>query len=232
MRGRPPATPRWPYQLGLGLAVLASSVVVLLLVALSPLALQGIVDYGADWRVLSEVGQAYGAVSALLSALALCGVALSLLLQWRQTRMSQIITARERQFELIQLGLHNPDLIYVRIRGIPDADLPKIQYAHLWVSHWKMLWDLRLVREPEISHLALELFGNDVAYAWWEKVGPHWNISRSRRSRQFMKILMEAHQLISEMYKPTTAGNGDTDLHVPAQRSPLDEPHAAQTTHD
>jgi hypothetical protein len=224
MHGRPDVDARWPYGLGLSVLSIVTAAFILALVILSPFALRAIANREDDWQTLSAVGQAYGAVSAVLSALALCGIALSLLLQWRQVRIAQIITARERQFELIQLGLTNPELIYARIDGISDDVLPHAQYANLWVAHWKLLWDLKLVREPEVAHLAAELFTDDTARLWWEKVGPHWNISGSRRSNRFVKIMMESHQRVTEARAsagapppgPTPESQG---IRLPSQRS-------------
>src|SRR5262245_16444045 len=65
-----------------------------------------------NWHALSEVGQAYGAVSAVLSGLALGGVVVSLLIQQRQARTSTQYAIRERHFDLLKLMLDQPDLMY------------------------------------------------------------------------------------------------------------------------
>jgi hypothetical protein len=67
---------------------------------------------GLDWNRLSDIGQAFGGVSAVLSALAFCAIAASLLLQWRQLRMTTVIAARERHFDLVRLAVDDP---------LPDA---------------------------------------------------------------------------------------------------------------
>jgi hypothetical protein len=56
------------------------------LVILSPFALGELARSRQDWPQLSNVGQTYGAVSALVSSFALGGVIISLLYQARDSR--------------------------------------------------------------------------------------------------------------------------------------------------
>jgi hypothetical protein len=60
------------------------------LVALSPLALTYLnVKKSTDWDRLSDIGQTYGAASALLAGLALTGVAASLFFQAREAKATR-----------------------------------------------------------------------------------------------------------------------------------------------
>jgi hypothetical protein len=59
------------------------------LVAASPFALRMLDLQSRDWERLSWVGQTYGAASALLSVLALIGIAVSLTLQARESNASR-----------------------------------------------------------------------------------------------------------------------------------------------
>jgi hypothetical protein len=62
--------------------VIALTAFVLGSILLSPLLLRQIAKLGGvDWAKLSNIGQTYGAASAILSALAVGGVAISLFLQ-------------------------------------------------------------------------------------------------------------------------------------------------------
>jgi hypothetical protein len=81
----------------------------LVLVVFSPLALQAIASFpNLDWGKLSNVGQTYGAVSALLAAIAIVGVALSVLLQLRETRFNRLESGRSRHHELLRMAMENP----------------------------------------------------------------------------------------------------------------------------
>src|SRR4051794_23078917 len=87
---------------------------------------------------LSDVGQAYGGVSAVLSALAFCAIAASLLLQFQQTRSASIAAARERHFELVRLAIDDPDLLFLAERRRLGDDARLVARSNLWVAHWLM----------------------------------------------------------------------------------------------
>src|SRR5215471_21034949 len=59
----------------------------LALVLISPILLRQLDRIkGIDWSLLSNIGQTYGAASAILSAVALIGISISLLVQVRQAK--------------------------------------------------------------------------------------------------------------------------------------------------
>ena len=64
------------------------------LILSSPWLVRMIVPKSENWHDLSEIGQAYGGVSAILSGLAFCGIAGSLVLQWRQVQHTQTMTGQ------------------------------------------------------------------------------------------------------------------------------------------
>jgi hypothetical protein len=63
--------------------VASACLIAVILVALSPLALTGLDGLSKDWQRLAEIGETYGAISALVSSFALGGVVISLLHQAR-----------------------------------------------------------------------------------------------------------------------------------------------------
>src|SRR5690349_7054760 len=65
-----------------------------------------------DWGTLSNVGQAYGGVSAILTALALIGVAASLLVQRQQADIARTQAIRAFQLQMLTLCLERPDTYY------------------------------------------------------------------------------------------------------------------------
>jgi uncharacterized membrane protein len=60
------------------------------LVVASPMALRAF-DHGrqVDWSRLSDIGQTYGAVSAIVAAVALLGVTVSLVIQGREAKAAR-----------------------------------------------------------------------------------------------------------------------------------------------
>ena len=51
-------------------------------------------DLNPDWRHLADIGQAYGAASAIFSALAVAGVAAGLVYQARALRLARVQAIR------------------------------------------------------------------------------------------------------------------------------------------
>src|SRR5215469_12947531 len=73
------------------LIAIAIAVATAWLVLISPLLLRQIARiHGVNWTMLGNVGQTYGAASALLSAIALIGVSASLVIQGRQARNERL----------------------------------------------------------------------------------------------------------------------------------------------
>ncbi|MFF9359895.1 DUF6082 family protein [Streptomyces griseoluteus] len=79
----------------------------------------------ADWGKLSDISQTYGAVSVVLSAIVLAGVALSLLYQVRQTRTSNEQAIRDSHFQLATLALSDPDLLLAWSPSIEPVSLKR-----------------------------------------------------------------------------------------------------------
>src|SRR5262245_47188884 len=90
------------------LGALIFAAIMLALLIISPIALQQLVRiHGVNWTRLSEIGQTYGAVSALLTALALGGV-VSLLYQARDVKAAREQASRTFHNELLKIEMENP----------------------------------------------------------------------------------------------------------------------------
>src|SRR5690348_3614764 len=91
------------------ITVLLACAGVLALVTASPLALKSFgTARGLNWARLSYIGQTYGAASALLTTLALSGVAGSIFLQVRAINASREQSSREHHAHLIELSFKDP----------------------------------------------------------------------------------------------------------------------------
>ncbi|MFC5835325.1 DUF6082 family protein [Nonomuraea insulae] len=79
------------------------------LLLLSPMAMGALAKAvpGLDWAVLSAVGQAYGAITALLTALSLAGLVVSILVHARSVRVASEQTWRITQVELAKISLED-----------------------------------------------------------------------------------------------------------------------------
>jgi hypothetical protein len=180
-------------RIGTGLALAVVVVIALFaLVNAWPTTSRWIASIPGSWRQLDEIGQRAGGVSALLSAMALCGVAASLLMQRRQTRIAQEAAARTSHFELMKLFLNRPSLDI----GPPgdEDEREKVMASNLWVSHWAMLWDLSMIDKFTLRLNASRLFTDSVARDWWGRKGRSWAAVENRHTRQFVRILTEERE--------------------------------------
>lgn len=197
-------------------------VVIVGLVILSPLALAALAHTRHDWLQLSNIGQTYGAVSAVLSSLALGGIIASLLYQARSTRNAHEETVRTLQFELIKMELQDPSLMTAM--GAPwDVDLPSesaairdFLYVQLWVSFWGGNYTMGELSESAVRHFAAhELFRGEAGRIYWSAVG-HLQITNSKgRLNRFFHILDDEYEKIISAgisaAKPVRPGSGSAN---------------------
>src|ERR1019366_579474 len=129
-------------------------------ILLSPLLLRALGTLGgANWSRLSEIGQAYGAASAILSALAVGGVAVSLFLQAGQARANQVQMVRDFQRELVMACLDNPDLYLPCWRPMPDRDMNGARqdlYTMLRLNYGQMGYEVGIITEASLRGDLLE----------------------------------------------------------------------------
>jgi hypothetical protein len=146
------------------------------------------------WEARANIGQAYGGVSAVLSAFALCGVAASLIIQRHQARVAQFAAMGVQHFEMMRTTIEFPETL--RVEASPwasDPDGRLYVMANMNVSLWKMGWDLRAINEPALRFAASLLLGSEVGQRWWTGgAGRGWErTATDRRGRAFVAILNE-----------------------------------------
>lgn len=170
------------------------------LVILSPLGLAGIAHFRNDWLQLSDIGQTYGAVSAILSGLALVGIIASLQYQARDSRNAHEQMMRTFQFELIKLELDDPSLIAATGapwgRNIPSdvASLREFLYVQMWVSFWASIYATGGMRASVVRSLASdEIFKGEAARTYWSAVGQQQLATSKGRYNQFFRLLDEEY---------------------------------------
>lgn len=186
-------------RVGQASAAVAVVLLVVGLVILSPIALRAVsLEEAEDWGRLSDIGQTYGATSAVLSALALGGVAASLLLQARQTRAERIQAIRGFHAELIRMQLDDLP-VYLPCWGpldLPD-DTAKRQhiYTNLLLQYAWMGYEIGTISEPLLRDMLGGMFRGDVARRFWLMARGSWAASTAgtRRGRRFLLIIDEEH---------------------------------------
>ncbi|HZM80883.1 MAG TPA: DUF6082 family protein [Candidatus Limnocylindrales bacterium] len=176
------------------LAVVIVAATVLMFLLVSPILFSIAADFKPDshsWADLANIGQAYGGAAALVSALALAGIAGSLIMQWRQTSLDQTFAMRERHFELVRLGIERPELIQA-LGARPDPNQAMVfAYANLWLSHWASYWDLGILDERHLRLILRDFFKNPQIREWWNEHEGIWSSSSTVRRLKFVQIVSE-----------------------------------------
>lgn len=147
---------------------------VLLLAPLMLILLGIVVPQSDGWQLLSNIGQSFTGISAILSALALGGVAYTSRLQAQQARIAGIQAARGAQLELVRMAMN--DLNLARVVGFTDSetfeDWQAGAYRNLWFMHQQMTFRIEELSETGLRRaLALELLSTPAAVEFWTKVG-------------------------------------------------------------
>jgi hypothetical protein len=170
------------------------------LIASTPFMLAALAPANPDWGKLSDISQTYGAVSVVFSAVALAGVALSLLYQVRQARTSNEQAIRDSHLQLTTLALSDPDLLQAWSPPVAPVTLKRHQ-QHLITS----LALGELLQRFRIGHLSVEKlavkldghFRGEIAREQWEREGPGWRRTMEagdRRDRVFLRLVDERYQ--------------------------------------
>jgi Family of unknown function (DUF6082) len=179
--------------------VVSLAVLALGLILISPLGLKAIaVVKGLDWVKLGNVGQAYGAISAVISGVALAGVTLSLFLQVRDFNLSRMQVMRNYHADLMRFSIENPSFISSwGFRPAPDSDLERVRrigFTNMIVGFWKDSYETRTLDDGEIHFNFSQLFQGEVGREYWVSSRRAWaEVARTRRSRRFIRIVQEEY---------------------------------------
>jgi TPR repeat protein len=169
----------------------------LVLVVVSPLAVRAISTIpGMRWQNLSNVGQTYGAISALVAALALVGVAVSIFIQARETRHGRVVAARTRHYELTRMAMENP--LYMRAYSTSTSsedDDRLMAYINLLLEFWRMMWEFDDFPANHLGEVtAPNLFATAAGRDYWHRFGEalSGSYSDTKKNREFYCILNNA----------------------------------------
>jgi hypothetical protein len=176
-------------------AIAAGCLVALVLVTLFPLALREL--GGMSWSRLSDIGQAYGALAAALTALTLGAVAVSVLLQARDARIAQEHGTRMLHLELVQMLIEDPRLGVGRLAS--KRETRRQRYVNLWLMLWKTMYRLGDMTENDLRlTLRRELFSNSpdtFGQRFWQRSREAFRTNiKGRREQRFFAIVDDEYQ--------------------------------------
>ena len=176
----------------------------LVLVTLFPLALRRL--GGMSWSRLSDIGQAYGALAAALTALTLGAVAVSVLLQARDARTAQEHGTRMLHLELVQMVIDDPRLGIWELAS--RRETRRQRYVNLWLMLWKTMYrlgdmsenDLRLTLRRELFTDSPDAFGQRF---WQRSREAYLTNIRGRREQRFFDIAEDEYRRSVEATRPS-----------------------------
>jgi hypothetical protein len=116
-----------------------------MVVAVSPFALDLFGGSANSWARRGDIGQTYGAAAALLSVLALGGVAASLVLQARESKANREHASRLIHTDLLKMAMEDP--AYLECWGSYSSATDPVarrqaMYVNLILSYWESRWEL------------------------------------------------------------------------------------------
>lgn len=170
----------------------------LALVLLSPFILIWVGAVRAeDWNRLSAIGQTYGAASAVLSALALGGIAVSLIVQSRDGRAQQATSVREFHRELLELTSLEPHRLlpcwgWTLGEDISEDFARQIMFAHMICNYMALGYELDVTSETQLRQLTLKhFFDSEIGREYWERMGRETSSGRTSKMIQRFTAIAE-----------------------------------------
>jgi hypothetical protein len=190
----PPISPAHPF-LGIVTKVGSYAVAGVLLgmfvvgVALSPVAFNAIDATDRDWGRLSDIGQAYGSISAVLSAAALCVV---VLMQRRQLRHERVTMVRDMHLKVVGIALDEPGYCQCWGARVSEEDERLFYYTNMILMLWWYSFEIGDLRDEQVRNYARSMFDSEVPRDYWRTHGP-WRLSGAQgRQRRFLLMVDDA----------------------------------------
>jgi Family of unknown function (DUF6082) len=186
--------------------IVCATLLSLILVTLSPFALREIVSLpGMDWARLSNVGQTYGAISALTAALALAGVAISIGMQAREARYDRWEAGHARHFEIMRIAMEDP--LYRQVFAFPkvSGDMAALfGYINLVLRFWATLWEFGGLTEYQLRNDLSSLLTTEAGRTYWRANGKYLlQYSDTKREIEF-------YQTANKVYEQSTLSDSAT----------------------
>lgn len=168
------------------------------LVVASPWALSTLDRNGNEinWNRLSKIGATYGAVSAIIAAIALLGVVVSLVIQSREAKAARNNAQRAYHVDLLRMAMDDPR--YMECWGpylTENFDAERqYTYVNLIVTQWHSEYEIGEMTDALLRATAASVFASLPGRQYWEASGSFWRDNYSgRRARRFFHLLDEVY---------------------------------------
>ena len=165
-------------------------------VALFPLILGRMFTSDDDYSRISDIGQSYGAASAMVSTVALGVVLVGLVMQYRQFTSGRHEALSAMTDELVRLAMDEP--AYRQCWGAriapTDVDEALFYYCNRVIKSWKIAWELRDLSEAQARGYLANFFDSEIPRLFWKEHG-NWHMQAKARNRreQFLALIEEEY---------------------------------------
>lgn len=129
-------------------------------------------------------------ISTLISSIALLGVVVSLLLQARQLRVSQLQASRAAQLELVKMAMDNPKMAG-SLYGYNDPETySRWVYLNWLLRYYELSYQMRDMTKASLKREAEALFKTEDSRNWWLMArGAYEVAATTRRAREFFVMV-------------------------------------------
>lgn len=180
------------------LSLILITLVAIGLIGASPWALRAFDGPTTRWERLSFIGQTYGAASALVAAIALVGIVITLVFQARETKIAREEARRIAIAELLKMAMDDPDLDEAWGPVPADEDRKarrQLMYINMIISEWQMSFETKALPETRLRAISREMFSGRPGRAYWgEARQTRISTSETKRARRFHQILDEEYR--------------------------------------
>jgi Family of unknown function (DUF6082) len=160
-------------------------------------------------------------ISIVISAIALVGAAISLILQARQLRMSLLQSLRTTHAETIRMAFDHPEIV-AKVEGDDDPELvAKTAYVNWNMQHLKMTFLLKSTSRDLLQSEAERMFQAQFVRDFWKNAEPVYKMeARSRRENEFVKTVDDAFRQVTLLQEHNEKLDIDTSSVSPSEPEP------------
>jgi hypothetical protein len=207
---------QWLFGVSLG----AGFLVLLAAVAFSPLALRQATRVKLNWLLVGNAGQAYGAASSILSAMAFFAVAITLAFQIRQNREGRTYAIRELHSSLLRMAMK--DQRYLEAWGdfpVPQGmDRDVAVYINMIINYISVLYQTGKSDTDELRAHVRAIFDGAIGRAYWELARHNWLTYSQGREKRLARIIDEEYQRAIASGPPVRPMPSATDSEPPTRQ--------------
>jgi Family of unknown function (DUF6082) len=194
------------------LSLLGAVAFTALILLASPFLLQWMgEDLPIRWGLVGTVSQSFTGTSAALAAVGLFALAVSILLQTNQLRLSRGHLVRDLQFRMLELALKDEVLAdtYFQFKPLRDfADFRRVTYIEMRFRYLEFLLSEGFVSEESLRYtITSQLFSVAFTRAYWNIVSDVWGAEATTKQEvAFVRIMNEEHAKIGMHSEKESAG--------------------------